>query len=141
MSEDEMAEKLAQLVGGSAVPDEKQNVHTFLHNVAVSEDTTKTGYLRDDGDINELGVPAVPMRTLKELELFCRSVANMGYYAEYFRNKAEILTSTSLSRNAKLLDLAVVQRREVADVTKRRKPNKGWFKKKEDKEDEQAAYT
>jgi hypothetical protein len=131
MSDEELSTKLSQLIGTTPIPEEKINVHTFLHNVATSEDTTKLGYLIVDKDINELGVPRFPMRTLLELELYCREVANMDYYADYFKKKAEILTASSLSRDAKLITLAVMQKREIADTTKVRKKNSSWFKKKE----------
>ena len=127
MTEQEIAERLSNLVGNTPTADAQNNVHTFLHNVATAKDTTKTGNLT----IEELGNPTLPSRTYKELELFCNSVANMDWYGEYFRKKGEILTSTSLSREAKLITLAIssLQKREMADVTKQRKPNKGWFKK------------
>lgn len=134
MSDEELSQKLAQLVGTVPTQEEKQNAHTFLTKVATSEDTTKLGNLRDDDQMNELGVPVLPLRTYKELQLFCEDIADMKEYASYFQKKGEILTATSLSRNAKLINLAVVQRREIADVTKKRKINKGWFKKKESPE-------
>lgn len=128
MTEDEIAARLAQQLYGQNIPQNTQHsVHAFLNNVAKANDTTKTGYLNEE----ELGLPKLPERTLKELALFCEDVANMDYFAEYFRKKAEILTSTSLSKDAKLLSLAVLTKREVADVTKRRTVKKGWFKKKE----------
>lgn len=105
----------------------KQSIHTFLHNVAISKDTTKTGYLLDE----EVGMPILPIRTYKELALFCSDVANMEYFSDYFNAKSEITTSSSLSRNAKLLSLAVLTKKEIADVSKPKKENKGWFKKKE----------
>ena len=125
LSEEELAERLAHLVGTTPTAEERQNIHTFLHNVAVAEDTTKTGNLEKE----ELGMPILPVRTYKELALFCRDVANMSYFSDYFLRKAEIATSTSLSKDVKLLSLAVLQKREVADTTT--KPpvqNKGWFK-------------
>lgn len=130
MSDAELNDKITQLLGAAPNPEEKMNVHKFLYDVATADDTTKVGYIVVNKDINELGVPRFPLRTLKELELYCNDVANMNYYAEYFRKKAEILTSTSLSRDAKLLTLAVLQKKEIADVTKVRKENKSWFKKK-----------
>ena len=127
MSEDEVAERLASLVATAPTAEDKSNVHTFLHNVAVSKDTTKTGNLEKE----ELGMPILPVRTYKELALFCSEVANMNYFSDYFNKKAEIALSTSLSKNAKLLDVAISQKREVADTTPRpMKENKGWFKKK-----------
>ena len=114
--------------GAASQMEEKHNLHKFLTDVVLTKDTTKLGYLKEE----EIGLPKIPLRTLKELGLFCDEVADMGYYAEYFKKKAEILTSTSLSKEAKLLELSVVQRRELGDITRRRKgkENKGWFKKK-----------
>ena len=130
MSEEdrEFLEKIEGLMGGgSSNPNEIQTVHGFLHNVSTSDDTTKTGYLTEV----ELGTPRLPERTLKELALFCKDVANMEYMADYFNDKAEILTSTSLSKNAKLLDLAVLQRKETTDSFRQKiNPKKSWFKKK-----------
>ena len=123
MSEEELAQRLSQLVGTVPTPEEKHNVHAFLTKVVTSDDTTKLGYLKEE----EIGLPKLPLRTYKEIALFCKEVANMEYFSDYFEKKAEILTSTSLSRDAKLLNLAVIQKKEIADVTKRRKPNKGWF--------------
>lgn len=137
MSDEELAQRLSQLIGTVPSQEEKQNTHTFLTKVVTEKDTTKLGNLRDDAEMNELGVPILPLRTYKELQLFCEEVADMKYYADYFQKKGEILTATSLSRKAKLINLAVVQRREVADVTKKRKINKGWFKKKEQSEREE----
>jgi hypothetical protein len=123
----ELNELAQRLYGTTPSAEEKQNIHTFLNNVAISKDTTKTGNL----SVEELGNPTLPLRTYQELELFCREVANMDYYAEYFRKKGEILTATSLSKDAKLLNLAVLQKREVEDTTKpKRKENKSWFKPK-----------
>lgn len=128
MSEQEIAERLASLVGTTPSAADQQNVHTFLHNVAIAKDTTKTGFL----DAEELGKPTLPLRTYKELGLFCQEVADMKYFADYFKMKGEILTATSLSKEAKLLMSAIstLQRREMADVTKPRKVNRGWFKPK-----------
>lgn len=116
----------ADIEGTAPIPEEKMNVHTFLTKVVETEDTTRLGYLTEE----ELGVPKLPLRTQKELQLFCDDIADMPYFGSYFGKEGEILTSTSLSKNAKLLDLAVVQRREIKSVKPARKPNKGWFKKK-----------
>ena len=112
---------------GASTQEQPQNTHTFLHNVAITDDTTKLGFLKEE----ELGLPRLPIRTYKELALFCDKVADMPIFNDYFMEMSEIITSTSLSKDAKLLELAVVTRREVADVTKKpRKENKSWFKSK-----------
>ena len=127
LTEEEIAQRIAGYIGTTPTQEEKQNVHTFLHNVATAKNTTKTGFLSTE----EIGMPTLPVRTYLDLSLFCDEIADMDYYAEYFRKKSEIITSSSLSKDAKLISLAVLQKREIADVTKPRKQNKSWFKKKD----------
>ncbi|KKN56544.1 hypothetical protein LCGC14_0571220 [marine sediment metagenome] len=128
MSVEEAERLLGESFGGIApVPDEKHNVHTFLHSVATSDDTTKTGYLSEE----EVGIAKLPVRTYKELSLFCKEIGNMDYMSDYFNKKAEILTATSLSKGGFLTQLAVMMRRESTNLLKApMKENKGWFKKK-----------
>jgi len=134
MSEEEMsteeAEEYLKTLGVAPVPDEKHSVFSFLHKVAIADDTTKLGNLKEE----EVGFPKLPLRTLKELALFCREIADMDYFSDYFDKKAEILTSTSLSKEALLLKLAVVTRREQSNILAAPKENKGWFKKKTPRE-------
>ena len=122
LSEEQLVEALKNY--GAPTPDEKQNIHTFLAKVSTSKDTTKTGYLSDV----ELGVTPYSERTYKNLALISGELCNDDLWQKYFNQKAEILTATSLSRNAKLLSLAVLQKKELADVTDiNKKPNKGQF--------------
>jgi len=128
-SDREIAERFSDYLGTTSTSEDKQNVHSFLHNVATSDDTTKTGFL----SVEELGTPILPVRTYKELALFSKEIANMDYFSEYFLKKAEIATATSLAKNAKLLSLAVmsVNKTEISELTKEpRKENKSWFKPK-----------
>ena len=124
----DMTEKEAEeLVRGFS--EGKQNMHSFFTNVIKTTDTTKTGNLSEE----ELGVSKQPVRTYKELELFCRDIAGDDKFASYFKNMSEIQTSTSLSKDALLMKLAVTIKKELADVTpKSKKKNGGWFKKRED---------
>lgn len=127
VTEEDIAEALKNY--GAPQPEEKHNIHTFLNTVSKSKDTTKTGFLTDI----ELGTTPYAGRTYKKLELQSKELCNDDIWAKYFAAQAEILFATSLSRNAKLLSLAVLQRRELADMTdaEKRKENKGWFRKKE----------
>lgn len=124
LTDDQVLAQLQAMAGTAPVPEEKHNAHTFLHAVATSDDTTKTGFLKEE----EVGIPKLSIRTLKELGLYSKVVALDDDWSDYFDKRSEILTSTSLSKDAKLIELAVVQRREVANTTKRPKENKGWFR-------------
>jgi hypothetical protein len=135
MSAEEIEEQISELVGTAPQADEKQNVHTFLFNVVKAQDTTKLGNLKEE----EVGLPKLPVRTYQELALFCNDVGNMPYFTKYFNKKSEIMTSTSLSKEAKLINLAVMHRKEIADVTEQKKENRGWFGKK-NKPQEQTTF-
>lgn len=126
--EQEIAEAIIKNYG-APVPEEKHNIHTFLNTVSKSKDTTKTGFLSDI----ELGVTPYSERTYKNIELMSRDLCVDNMWADFYKNKAEILTATSLSRNAKLLNLAVLQKKELADVTEdiNKKKNSGWFRPKD----------
>lgn len=120
--------ELAEYLGVSApLPEEKYNVHSFLNKVATSDDTTKVGYLTAD----ELGLPTHTLRTQKELALISNKIMGNNYFSDYYAAKGEILTSTSLSKDGKLIHLAVVQKRVIEDATKPKKENTGFFKRKD----------
>lgn len=127
-------EELKDLIGyGSNVPESKQNVHTFLHNVATAEDTTKLGFLNE----NEIGMMPNPIRSYKHLGQFAGDIMKKDGLRKFFNANSEIVTGTSLSRGGFLVDRAVVQKRELKDTTmKPRKENSGWFGKDKKKEGE-----
>lgn len=112
---------------GSPEPEAKHNVHTFFNKVLETKDTSKVGNLT----IEELGLPQLPVRSYKELALFTSKVMNNSFMSEYFRQAAEDSLATSLSKDAKLVSLAVTQKKQVSDESKPRVINKSWFSKKE----------
>lgn len=129
----EEKEQLKEVLGfGAPIPEEKHNVHSFLFKVATSTDTTKLGNLTEE----EIGLPSKTLRTYKEMALIASKLMNNINLGDYYDKKAEIITSTSLSKNAKLINLAVIQKRVVEDETKPRKENKGWFKPKNKEEED-----
>ncbi len=107
-------EELAKILSGAPVPDEKHSVFTFLSNVSKSKDTTKTGFLKDE----EIGMLRNPTRAYKSASLFANDVMHNPALSKYFADESEIVTSTSLSRNAMLLRLAITTQKQIADVTK-----------------------
>ncbi len=131
MSREEAQDIVDRTYGTAPIPEEKHSVHSFLHKVATSEDTTKTGYLKEE----EIGLPTLSLRACKELALFCEEIADMDYFAKFFKDTGEILTSTSLSKEGFLTKLAVIIRRETSNILKAPvKTNKGWFRKKQSSE-------
>ena len=68
MSDEEALMKIAQAMKDNApIQDEKANVHTLLRDVILAKDSTKVGNLRDDKELNELGIPKHTVRGCKEL--------------------------------------------------------------------------
>ncbi len=107
--------------------EDRQSVHAFLNNVATSEKTTKVGNLRDDKEMNELGEPAHNVRGSLEMARISDKIMNNEFFKEYFEAEAEATLATSLSRDGFLVRQATTSTKNVADVTKRKKINKGWF--------------
>jgi hypothetical protein len=119
----------AAMKDSASSPDEKHSVPSFLFSVVKAKDTTKVGNLRDDKDMNELGSPIYSVRGAKEMQLIAKSIMENDYFAEYFEQEAEDALATSLSREGFLIRQVNMQTKQVADITKRRKINKGWFGK------------
>lgn len=133
MSDEEALMRVAAAMKDSASSqDEKHSVPSFLFNVVKAKDSTKVGNLRDDKDFNELGSPIFTVRGAKEMQLIAKSIMENDYFASYFEQEAEDALATSLSREGFLIRQVNMQTKQVADITKRRKINKGWFKTKEE---------
>jgi len=133
LSDEEAILKIANAMKDNAPTlEDKHNVHKFLFDVVVAKDSTKIGNLQVDKEINELGVPEHTVRGSKSMRLISDKIMDNDFFKEYFEQEAEDTLSTSLSREGFLVKQATVQTKNIADVTKRRKLNKGWFKKTEE---------
>lgn len=108
-------------------PDEKFNVHTFLHRIATADDTTKVGFLNED----EIGNALHPIRGHKEFALISSGIIGNKYFSDYFKTEGEIITSTSLSRQGFLVKQGTTTVRKIGDISQVKTPNKSWFKRKE----------
>lgn len=121
-------EEIARQVGGG-----KDNSFSFFTKIIQNDDTTRIGNVSQEN----LGNPQWTLRSLKELELFCKNIKKDDAWSNWFKGMAEITTSTSLSREGFLVRASQTQKKELADVTpKEKKPNKGWFKSKKNKQEE-----
>lgn len=132
MTDEQAILKIAQAMKDNApTPDEKQNVHTFLINVIKEEEplnVSKVGNLRDDKEVNEIGLPTWNVRGAFEMARISDRIMGNTFFKEFFEAQAVETLATSLSREAFLVRQASVQTKQIADVTKRRKINKGMFK-------------
>jgi len=130
MSDEEALAKIAAAMKDTPTSqDDKTNVHTFLRDVVVSPDVSRIGNLRDDKEMNELGMPNYHVRGSKDMSLIAGKIMNNQFYSDYFEIEAQNTLATSLSRAGFLVRQASVQTKQVVDATKRRKTNKGWFGK------------
>ena len=80
----------------------KESPITFFRDIVKAEDTTKTGNLT----LEELGEPKLPVRSIKELELFSKDICTDEGWETYFKKLAEIQTSTSLSKDGLFIKLS-----------------------------------
>ncbi len=134
LTDEEALLKIAQAMKDNAPSlEDKQSVYTFLFNVASAKDTTKIGNLQVDKEINELGVPKHNVRGIKDMARISNNIMGNDFFKDYFESEAEDVLATSLSREGFLVRQATVQTKQIADITKRKKINKGWFTQKEEK--------
>jgi hypothetical protein len=131
----EEMELLESITSNSSYPkgEEKQGVFTFFKKVIGMPDTVRTSNLDND----ELGMPKLPIRSLKELSLFCQMNGLYGL-ASYFHDEGTILTNSALSKDGFLDRLVVTQRKLTEMKTKQfsEKQKKRWFGGGEDKTEE-----
>lgn len=128
ITDDEAIMKIAAAMKGNAPTlEDRQSVHAFLHNVATADKTTKVGNLRDDKDMNELGTPVHNVRGSLEMARISDKIMGNNFFKDYFEAEAEDTLATSLSREGFLVRQATTSTKQISDITKRRKVNKGWF--------------
>jgi hypothetical protein len=136
LSDEQAIMKIAQAMKDNApTQDEKQNVHTFLVNVIQAEDTLKVaklGNLRDDKELNELGLPAWNVRGALDMARISDKLMSNDFFKNYFEASSNETNSTSLSREGFVIRQATTQTKQIADTTRRKKINKGWFSRKEE---------
>ena len=100
---------------GSPEEVNQENVYTFLKRAVFdTPETFKVGNLKQP----ELGQPQIPVRVWLNIALSFK-MRNSELLNQYCRDKANILTNTSLSRDATALKLAVTQKKEVLRTRQR----------------------
>lgn len=139
VTDDQITDEEAILKIAAAMKDtvpsqeERQNVHTFLINVVGAREIneiSKLGNLRDDKEMNELGMPIWNTRGSLGMALISKEIMDNDYFQDYFEKDAIITLNTSLSREGFLIKQATTTTKQVADATRRRRINRGMFGKK-----------
>lgn len=132
MSDEELLGELTKSLGNNpSKEEERESVHTFLHKVVTAEDNTKVGNLSVDGKYDELGMPKNTVRGNLAMARIASMIMKNPFFERYYRAKAQETLATSLSNEGFLLRQATTQTKQIADITKKRKVNKGWFGKKQ----------
>lgn len=136
ISDEEAIMKIAAAMKDNApLQEDKYNIHTFLFSVIQEKDIdfiSKVGNLRQDKDLDELGIPTWTVRGSLEMSNISDKIMDNTFFKDYFDQEARITLMTSLSREGFVIRQGTTQTKQVADVTKRKKTNKGLFKKTEE---------
>ena len=111
---------------GSPEPEKKEGIFRFFRYILNIKDTTRIGNLRD----SELGVTRVGVRSYQEIANYAYA-EDLDLVGDYFRDKSDIITATSMSRKGFWPQLFVTQ---IKKETKEKptEAKKGWFAKKEE---------
>jgi len=104
--EDELAKIESSGISGmsSPTPEKKDSTLVLFRELIKSLDSRKFGNLNNI----ELGKPSVSVRDQNEIANYL-DAEGLDKLGDYFRRKSEITLSTSLSKNAKLIDNIVTQ--------------------------------
>jgi len=106
------------------VSEDKQGMFSFFKRIISNTFNIKTGNLNEI----ELGMVKIPVRTNLELAGYCEAMGMLPF-AKAFKNDAQVVLGTSLSRDGFLIREAVTTRREGKTEVKSQKPQvkRGWF--------------
>lgn len=138
MTDDDMtteeAEKYLNSLSGLKMGEDPKNIFAFLQDLMKSEKTTKAGNVTEI----ELGMGTQEIRSCLDTANFCDVIKTdnndlYGLLAERMRTKAEIMLSTSLSKEGKLLDIAQTRKSFTKNIGALQK-KRSWFSRKPDAE-------
>lgn len=128
---EEELKKLDDLTSSSTTPTSpfKDNVFKFFREILGSKDSRKTGNLKE----SELGLTRLGVRHYLNLANYADK-EGLDQVADYLNNKAEVTSSTSMSRNGFLAQLFVTQIKKEQKLEKKPEKKKKWFTKGEEDE-------
>jgi len=106
----------------SPTPEKKDSTLVLFRELIKSSDSSKFGNL----DNTELGKPSVNVRGNQDIALYL-DAEGLNKLGDYFRAKAEVILSTSLSKKAKLIDNIVTQIKKEQKTSATPEIKKGLF--------------
>jgi len=131
--EDEL-EKLKSLDTsyGSPQPKDKEHILKIFRDILETSDSRKVGNLTE----SELGKLRLPVRPYFELAAYAES-EGLDKVALYLADKAEIISSTSMSKLGFLVKMLVTQIKKEQKIGEPKKKKKKWFGTEEKEESEE----
>lgn len=96
----------------SPTPEKKDSTLILFRELIKSDNSSKFGNL----DAPELGKPSISVRDQQEIANYL-DAEGLDQLGDYFKRKAEITLSTSLSKKAKLIDNIVTQIKKEQKVS------------------------
>lgn len=128
IEEDEEEEEIREFYRRLGV--EEKGIDAFFLEIVRTDDTRKVGNL----SYEELGLPQLPIRTLFELARDCEKIPSMSSFEKDFKENAEMILATSLSKEGFLIKARITQKKEILG-RERKRTKKGLFVKKEETEE------
>lgn len=122
--------KLDNMDYGSPEPERKDNLFKFFREILFLKNTTRVGNI----DATELGSTKLGVRPLLEVSRYA-DAEGLDKVAEYLVNKAEIITSTSMSKKGFWAKLFVTQIKSEQKTTPKEPTKKKWFSFKKNEEE------
>lgn len=110
---------------GSPSASQKDNLFKFFRNILTMEDTTRIGNLT----AQELGISNLSVRGWKRIGHYAEA-EGLNLVADYFKEEAEIVSSTSMSKKGFWSQLFVTQIKAEKKIKDKSLEKKGLFSKK-----------
>lgn len=117
---------------GSPSASQKDNLFRFFRKILTTKDTTRIGNLKPE----ELGLSKLGVRHYQELANYAE-VEGLDLVKDYFMNRSNIVTSTSMSKKGFWSQLFVTNiKKQETKTLEAAKEKKKWFGNKKEGEGE-----
>ncbi len=116
---------------GAPEAQKKEGIFKFFREILHIKDSTRVGNLKD----SELGTTKLGVRHYQEVALYAEA-EKLDVVSKYLRAKANIITSTSMSRKGFFVQSIITNIKKEGKIKEPREEKKAWFgsKKREAEE-------